>query len=110
MRLSPADPHTYGYLMVAGLACFVARRFEEAEDWSRRAIRQPSPPPMAYVTLLACLGMSGNLSDAPTIHDEFDKKFSDYDIETFFSSSRWVKSPDNAAIFREGLHKAGVLN
>jgi hypothetical protein len=31
------------------------------------------------------------------------------DIETFFSSSRWVQSPERAEIFREGLRKAGVL-
>ena len=109
MRLSPADPHTYGFTMVSGLACFVARRFDEAENWMRKSTRQPSPPPMSYVLLLACLGMAGRRSEVPGVFEEFEKKFPDYDIETFFSSSRWVQSPERAEIFREGLRKAGVL-
>ena len=108
MRLSPADPNMSSFMVVAALANFLARRFEEAESWARKATRQPSPPQIAYMVLLASVGHSERRTEAASIHEEFLNRFPDYDMETFFNSSRWTQSPDRAEIFREGLRKAGL--
>ncbi len=37
MRLSPADPQMSSFMVVAALANILARRFDEAESWARKA-------------------------------------------------------------------------
>jgi hypothetical protein len=53
--------------------------------------------------------MKEDRSEAAAIQQEFVAKFPDYDIESFFQSSRWAQAPERAAIVREGLRKAGVI-
>ncbi len=60
------------------------------------------------MVLLASLGHSERRTEAASVHEEFRKRFPDYDIETFFETSRWTQSADGAAIFRDGLRKAGL--
>ncbi len=108
MRLSPADPHMSGFMLVAALANIVARRFDEAESWARKATQQSPAQPTAYMVLLASLGHLERRTEAASAHEEFRKRFPDYDMETFFKTSRWAQSADGAAIFRDGLRKAGV--
>ncbi len=108
MRLSPADPQMSSFMVVPALANIVAQRFDEAESWARKATRQSSAPPIAYMVLLASLGHSERRTEAASIHEEFLNRFPDYDMETFFNSSRWTQSPDRAEIFREGFRKAGL--
>ncbi len=58
--------------------------------------------------LLASLGHSERRTEAASIHEEFHNRFPDYDMKSFFKSSRWTQSPDRAEIFREGFRKAGL--
>ena len=108
MRLSPADPQMSSFMVVPALANIVVRRFDEAESWARKATRQSSAGPTTYMVLLASLGHLERPTEAASILEEFRKRFPDYDMETFFNSSRWTQSPDRAEIFREGFRKAGL--
>ena len=96
------------FMVVAALANILARRFDEAEGWARKATRQSSAPPIAYMVLLASLGHSERRTEAASTYEEFHNRFPDYDMETFFKSSRWTQSSDRAEIFREGFRKAGL--
>ena len=106
MRCAP--PWMFAFMMVAALANIVARRFDEAESWARKATRQPSARATAYMVLLTSLGHSERRTEAASVNEEFRKRFPNYDIENFFKFSRWTQSADGAEIFREGLRKAGV--
>ncbi len=108
MRLSPADQHMNSFMVVAAFANIVARRFDEAESWARKATRQSSAQPTAYIVLLASLGHSERQTETASVNEEFRKRFPNYDIEKFLDFSRWTQSADGAAIFRDGLRKAGV--
>ena len=109
MRLSPADPWMFSFMMVTALANIMARRFDEAQSWARKATRHSSAPPTAYIALIASQGHSERRAEATSVIEEFRKRFPDYDLKTFFDISRWTQSHDRAEIFREGLRKAGVL-
>ena len=58
--------------------------------------------------MLASLGHSERQTETASVNEEFRKRFPNYDIEKFLDFSRWTQSADGAAIFRDGLRKAGV--
>ena len=63
---------------------------------------------MAYIVLLASLGHLERRSDAAAVYEEFRNRFPEFEIGTFFDTSRWTQLPDRAEIFREGLRMADV--
>jgi TolB-like protein/class 3 adenylate cyclase/tetratricopeptide (TPR) repeat protein len=63
-RLSPFDPLNFVFLTVAGIAEFVAGRYDPAIVWLRKARRANPRFVAALRTLVACLSSAGRMTDA----------------------------------------------
>jgi TolB-like protein/class 3 adenylate cyclase/Tfp pilus assembly protein PilF len=63
-RLSPFDPLNFWYYTVAGIAEFVAGRYDQAIGWLRKAQRLNARFMASHRTLTASLALSGDLDGA----------------------------------------------
>jgi TolB-like protein/DNA-binding winged helix-turn-helix (wHTH) protein/Tfp pilus assembly protein PilF len=63
-RLSPADPLSFFFWSAAGLAEFVAGRYDRANGWLRRAVRQNPRFVGNHRTLAASLSHAGERAEA----------------------------------------------
>jgi len=108
MRLSPLDP--LAYLCKAGLALahMVARRYSDGIDWVDQALRE-QPGYAAAVRYKASLcGLLGRTDEG---REWVRRMLELYPNLTIASLERYLTSmnvPELAAIFLEGMHKAGL--
>jgi adenylate cyclase len=66
-RLSPFDPLNFWFCTVAGLAEFVAARYDEAIGWLRKAQRLNPRFVACHRTLTAALALAGDIEAARTV-------------------------------------------
>ena len=105
MRLSPREPRQGVWLGLMARAHFTARRYEEAVDWARRAIRRQAAILDPYLVLAASLGQVGDKADGleallqcEQIRPNYTKR-----PEIWY---RYADSSDREH-FLDGLRKAG---
>jgi tetratricopeptide (TPR) repeat protein len=64
MRLSPLDPIGYRTKSAMGLACLIAGRVEEANDWQDKALHEHSHYVPALIHKIAGCAAAGRIDDA----------------------------------------------
>jgi len=107
LRLNPHDPALWTFLTGRAVALIVLRRYEEAADYAKRAIRHPTANYLAPATLASVLGHLGDAEGSRSALDQV------YRLRPDFSKSLlrrlWVfRNEADRACFIDGLAKAGV--
>lgn len=106
-RLNPFDPLNFYFWIVAGIAEFVAGRYDEAIGWLRKS-RRANPRFIACLRMLAAsLAISGDEAGARTIVQELLAIEPSFRVSTFVS---WypLRRPDDLSRLANGLLAAGV--
>jgi tetratricopeptide (TPR) repeat protein len=106
-RLNPFDPLNFYFWIVAGIAEFVAGRYDEAIGWLRKS-RRASPRFIACLRMLAAsLAMSGNEADAKAVGKELLAIEPSFRISTFVS---WypLQRQDDLSRLANALLTAGL--
>ncbi|MEM8836779.1 MAG: winged helix-turn-helix domain-containing tetratricopeptide repeat protein [Pseudomonadota bacterium] len=106
LRMSPYDPLKAFFYSGTGVAHYYAERYEEAEEWARRAIRERPEFAAAHRILVATLGQNGT----PEAIDEAMEKIRDAQPNISIS---WVEEHVPYTLramphFIDGLRKAGL--
>ncbi|MGY8662938.1 tetratricopeptide repeat protein [Bradyrhizobium sp. UFLA05-109] len=104
IRLSPVDPWIFLMFTGMGIACIDLRRFDEAVEFARKALRKNHVSSMVYRCLavaLAHLGREAEMKAAVTQMLE---------LEPNFRIAEWVArtSSSKLQVFIDGLRKAGL--
>jgi tetratricopeptide (TPR) repeat protein len=106
-RLNPFDPLNFYFWIVAGIAEFVAGRYDEAIVWLRKC-RRGKPRFIAGLRMLAAsLAVSGDEAGARAVAQELLAIESSFRVSTFLS---WypLRRPDDLARLGAGLRAAGL--
>lgn len=106
-RLSPFDPQNFYFWIVAGIAAFVAGRYNEAISWLRKC-RRANPRFIACLRMLAAsLALSGNEEEAQAVAKELLAIEPSFEVSKFIS---WypLQRRDDLARLEAGLRAAGL--
>ena len=106
-RLNPFDPLNFYFWIVAGIAEFVAGRYDEAIAWLRKC-RRANPRFIACLRVLAAsLAISGDEAGAQAVGQELLAIEPSFRVSTFVS---WypLRRPDDLARLAAGLRAAGL--
>jgi TolB-like protein/class 3 adenylate cyclase/tetratricopeptide (TPR) repeat protein len=106
-RLNPFDPLNFYFWIVAGIAEFIAGRYDEAIAWLRKC-RRANPRFIAGLRMLAAsLAISGDDAAAQAIARELLAIEPSFRVSTFLS---WypLRRPDDLVRLGEGLRAAGL--
>jgi adenylate cyclase len=106
-RLNPFDPLNFYFWIVAGIAEFVAGRYNEAIVWLRKS-RRANPRFVACLRMLAAsLAISGDEAGARAIAQELLAIDPSFRVSTFVS---WypLRRPDDLSRLTKALLAAGV--
>jgi len=82
-------------------------RYEDAEYWARKAVRQPSATFWCDLALISALGYLGREDEARLALQELYRKKPDYSLEQY-ARDDFVLTPAAHQLFVEGLRKAGL--
>jgi TolB-like protein len=107
-ELSPRDPHLWSFYHVRALAHLSLGELEAAQDFARRAIRQPNATYWPYATLLATHGLLSDTVNARPILEQLLQHQPDYTCS--FARQDFFYCTDEEFVNRyvEGLRRAGV--
>jgi adenylate cyclase len=106
-RLSPFDPLNYFYLFGAGMAEFLAGRYEQALPWLHKALRVNGRFLACHRQLTTCLAHLGRLAEARAAAAEVLALEPSFRVSTFAS---WypLRPPENLERYVAGLRMAGL--
>jgi adenylate cyclase len=106
-RLSPFDPLNFFYWTVAGLAEFVAGRYDQGVGWLQKARRENPRFIAAHRTLAACLGLLGEDKEAKAVAASLLSVDPSFRVSVF---SSWypLRRADDLERLVEGLRAAGL--
>ena len=106
-RLSPFDPMNFWFWTVAGLAEFVAGRYDQAIGWLRKAVRTNGRFLACHRTLTASLALSGDLEAAKEAANKLLAVEPRFRVSVFTS---WypLRRQDDLERFAAGLRLAGL--
>ena len=106
-RLSPFDPLNFVYHTNAGIAEFVAGRYEEAIVWLQRARRENAKFFACRRTLAATYGMAGRIDEAQEVAKEVLAVDPTFRISEF--ALRYpLRRSDDLQRYMAGLRRAGL--
>jgi len=106
-RLSPFDPMNFFFCTVAGLAEFVAGRYDQAIGWLRKAERMNARFAACHRTLTASLALSGDVGAARAAARGLLEVQPHFRVSVF--TSRYpLRRKDDLERLAEGLRLAGL--
>ncbi len=106
-RLSPFDPLKFFFWGIAGLAEFVAGRYEEALVWLLKALRDHPGHLAAHRNVTACFGQLGRIEEAKASAAELLARDPSFRISVF--ESRYpLRRPGDRERLISGLRAAGL--
>jgi TolB-like protein/class 3 adenylate cyclase/Tfp pilus assembly protein PilF len=106
-RLSPFDPMNFFFCTVAGLAEFVAGRYDQAVGWLRKSERLNPRFAAALRTLTAALALSGDMTAATAAASNFLAIAPTFRVSVF---TTWypLRREDDLRRMAAGLRLAGL--
>jgi adenylate cyclase len=105
IRLGPRDPRQGIWMWNLAKALLTARRYEDAVDWSKRAIQRHPNNPDAHLVLASGLGHLERLEEATSALDTYRRLLPRKSERPHFF---WrYKNESDYEHFLEGLHVAG---
>jgi adenylate cyclase len=106
-RLSPFDPLNFWFCTVAGIAEFVAARYDEAIGWLRKAQRLNPRFLACHRTLTAALALAGDVDAARAVAQQVLSLDPRFQISTF---TAWypLRRPDDLERLARGLRLADL--
>jgi adenylate cyclase len=105
-RLNPFDPLNFYFWIVAGIAEFVAGRYNESISWLRKSKRAHPRFRPCLRTLAAALAMSGDEIGAQTVAHELLELEPSFSVNTLLA---WYPfRPNDLARLGQGLRAAGL--
>jgi adenylate cyclase len=107
MRLSPLDPIGYRTKSAMGLACLIAGRMEEANDWQDKALHEHSHYVPALIYKIAGCVAAGRIDDARAAGRLLMQLVPDETIAGRMSIMP-LRRPQDRELFVSGLRQAGV--
>jgi len=107
LRLNPHDPSRWTFLTGRAMALLLLRRYAEAADGARRALRQPSANFLTSATLASTLGHLGETDDARAALEQVYRLRPDFSGPLIGRLFRFRHEPERAC-FLDGLRKAGL--
>ncbi len=115
IRLSPRDPHLWGFYEIKGEAFFIMRQDDRAIEWTRRSVATgPSGDPYAMLMLVSAFALNGQQAEASEALKAYlaDSRAKSKTITQFqtqqlsiSNNPKWVAYNER---FAEGLRKAGL--
>ncbi len=107
IRLSPHDANMGSFLVRKAQALLYLRRYEEAAEWARRALRLPNFQWSRNVMLISSLGHLGQIDDARAALDELLARIPEFSAQYALDYSPWLDD-DHFRHLIDGLRKAGL--
>jgi tetratricopeptide (TPR) repeat protein len=107
IRLSPADPHLWTFYSIKSRALTGLGDFEQAVDWSRKALRQPSATFWTDLALIAPLGYLGREKEASEAIGNLELKKPGYSCAQY-AIDDFMLARESHEFFVEGLRRAGL--
>ena len=115
LRLSPRDPHLWGFYEIKGEAFFIMRQDDQAIEWPRRSVATgPTGDPYAMLMLVSAFALSGQQAEAGDALKTYlaDSRVKSRTIAQFQTQQlslahnpKWLAYNER---FAEGLRKAGL--
>jgi TolB-like protein/cytochrome c-type biogenesis protein CcmH/NrfG len=115
IRLSPRDPHLWGFYEIKGEAFFIMRQDDRAIEWTRRSVATgPTGDPYAMLMLVSAFALSGQQAEAGDALKTYlaDSRAKSRTIAQFQTQQlslahnpKWLAYNER---FAEGLRKAGL--
>jgi adenylate cyclase len=106
LQINPRDPRNHILINTVARAHLVARSYEEAASWARRAIQHRPDYPHAQYLLASALGHLGRLGEARAALDECER------LQPGFVAkrARWepYQDPARNSHIHDGVRKAGA--
>jgi adenylate cyclase len=105
LRMSPVDDFSGIYSAFHGNALLCSRRFDEALGFLRRSVFAHPEFPGHYNALISCCGHLGLIDEAKAMIEHRNKIGPPLRAGAVFYNQRFYA---HAAIYSEGLRKAGI--
>jgi tetratricopeptide (TPR) repeat protein len=105
-HLSPFDPMLFAMLGARAMALVRLARFEEAAEWSAKAVARPNAH--AHIRGIAAysLALAGRLEEARAQILEIRKTTPDYGVDRFLAAFQFTS--ESVRLFREGARRIGL--
>jgi TolB-like protein/cytochrome c-type biogenesis protein CcmH/NrfG len=107
IRLSPRDPSLAIYYGIAAYARFMARRYDEAIQLAREAIRHRGDLTGAYRVLAVSAGMTGDTHTATIALHELRRSQPNISLRWIATQLPWANEADRDH-YLEGFRRAGL--
>ena len=108
IALSPYDPQRWAFHSYGALAHLFAGRFGVAADWAQKALRIPHCHYWPLAHRVSALGHLPKLGEMRSARAELLQRRPDFSCDSARQRLFYVKSPDQLALYIEGLRRAGV--
>jgi len=108
VRLSPQDPHLWTFHHMRSFALFRLNRLDEAEDFVRAALRQPTATYWPLATLCALLADRGRIDEAAAVGARLQQIKPDYTLAYARQDFFFIEAPEFVARYLKGLELAGI--
>ncbi|MGZ5896486.1 MAG: adenylate/guanylate cyclase domain-containing protein [Xanthobacteraceae bacterium] len=108
MRLSPFDPQMFVILLGFSQAHFMSGRFDEAASWAEKSYRQNPNFGPAMRIMTASLASAGRDAEAKKALAIVRKADPTLCISNLMERSAPLQRPQDVALYKEGLRKAGL--
>jgi len=107
MRLSPLDTEMFRMQTGIAFAHLIAKRFDAACSWAEKAFRDVPSFMLAATAIASSCALSGRMDEARRAMNDVRRLDPNLRLATL---DRWLhfQRPEDAALFAEGLHKAGL--
>jgi TolB-like protein/class 3 adenylate cyclase len=108
ISLSPHDPYAGRIMVCRAEAHLFLGQYEQAAEWARRALREPSTIHWSgHSALVSALGYLGRKEDAGRAMRDLLLSRPDF-TSALLGRSLAIRDPQYLACYREGLYRAGL--
>ncbi len=108
LRLSPRDPLRWGPMISVAYCLMRLRRWDEALDWSRRAVREPQSVIWPYAHVVVCLVQLDRMEEARQAIKELLEVEPALSIQSVEKYTTYVTDRETIELYHAALRKAGL--